>query len=664
MIAGIFLLATVASGYGLEAGVTPIEKVTQMMQEMVAKGKQEKHDEQVRFSAFKQFCVDTTDQKQDAIQNAADEIEQLTADITKAQADQSRLSEEIAVLDTNIGQWEADKAAAAADRAAEKAAYDELHADYSESIDALGRAVMTLSKQTGDTKQGTSLLQKVSTLARLPAQAKKTILAFLDTSAAGPLDVSAPEANAYEFQSGGIVEMLEKLEDKFKKELDGYVKEEMNSKHAHQMLDQELHDQIEEANRQREEKTKVKAQRASDEATAKGDKATTQEAKAADEKYLKDLIIECGEKSRSFEQRQMLRAEEIEAVGKAIDIIQSPDVAGSGSKHLPSLLQMKTKTSMVLLRSSTAPLRKAVSFLAAKAKSTKSHLLALMATKAQDSPFDKVKKMIKDMIVKLMEEANSESEHKGWCDTEMSVNGQTRETKSDTVSTLTADSDELNAKITKLGTEIAELSNAVAELDQAVSEATALRQEEKAKNEATIVDAQAAQVAVAKALTVLKEFYAKADEATALVQGAADDAPETFDEPYTGMGGSAGGVVGMIEVIESDFARLEADTSTAESEAQAEFEKFSDDSAQDKAVKNMDTENKSKDKTSAESDLNDTKKDLLSTQTELDAALAYYEKLKPSCVDAGLSYEDRVRGREEEIQSLQEALQILSGEAI
>ena len=70
----------------------------------------------------------------------------------------------------------------------------------------------------------------------------------------------------------------------------------------------------------------------------------------------------------------------------------------------------------------------------------------------------------------------------------------------------------------------------------------------------------------------------------------------------------------------------------------------------------MDLENKGKDKTTAESDLVTTKSDLDATQKELDAALAYYEKLKPSCVDAGLSYEERVKMREEEIQSLQEAL--------
>jgi len=81
-------------------------------------------------------------------------------------------------------------------------------------------------------------------------------------------------------------------------------------------------------------------------------------------------------------------------------------------------------------------------------------------------------------------------------------------------------------------------------------------------------------------------------------------------------------------------------------------------------VKQTDLEHKEKTKTEKESELNDTTKDLTATQAELDAALAYYEKLKPSCVDAGLSYEERVKQREEEIESLKEALRILEGEEI
>merc|ERR1719247_419515 len=432
----------------------------------------------------------------------------------------------------------------------------------------------------------------------------------------------------------------------------------MTAKFNYQSLYNELVNNIDEATASSELKTK-----------AKGDLAVEEKDKAADESYLSDLISECDAKSKDYENRQMLRMEELEAIGKAIEIIQSPDVMGTGEKHLPQFIQLKASTkSMSLLRSNAdGPIRqKLISFLSSKAKETKSKLLLMLATKAASGgPFDKVKKMIKDLIVKLMEEATEESEHKGWCDTELGTNKQTREDKADAVSTLTAEAEELEAKISKLSEEMAELSDDIAAIDKAVAEATAIRMKEKEKNTVTIEEAKVAQTAVAKAITVLEDFYAKSAEATSLVQqDPASDAPATFDKPYTGMGGASGGIIGMLQVIESDFARLETETSAAESAAEEEFTKFTDDSAQDKAVKNMDLENKGKDKTGAESDLVTTKSDLEATQKELDAALAYYEKLKPSCVDAGLSYEDRVRMREEEIQSLQEALQILSGKDI
>merc|ERR1719401_173575 len=89
--------------------------------------------------------------------------------------------------------------------------------------------------------------------------------------------------------------------------------------------------------------------------------------------------------------------------------------------------------------------------------------------------------MIKDLIVRLMEEANEEAEHKGWCDTELSTNEQTRKEKTEAVETLHAEIDELEASIQKLTQDIQELTEAVAALDAAMAKATKLRLAEKAK---------------------------------------------------------------------------------------------------------------------------------------------------------------------------------------
>merc|ERR1712228_855968 len=141
-----------------------------------------------------------------------------------------------------------------------------------------------------------------------------------------------------------------------------------------------------------------------------------------------------------------------------------------------------------------------VSYLSEQGQKLNSRVLSALAEHAQDDPFRKVKKMIKDLITRLMEEANEEAEHKGWCDTELSTNEQTRKEKTEAVETLHAEIDELEASIQKLTQDIQELTEAVAALDAAMAKATKLRLAEKAKNEQTMEDAKEAQTAVAQAL--------------------------------------------------------------------------------------------------------------------------------------------------------------------
>merc|ERR1712186_126863 len=115
---------------------------------------------------------------------------------------------------------------------------------------------------------------------------------------------------------------------------------------------------------------------------------------------------------------------------------------------------------------------------------------------------------------------------------------------------------------------------------------------------------------------------------------------------------------------ESDFARLEAETKAAEATAQKNYDSFMTDSKVDKAAKVKDIEHKEAKKQDESQALTVKGEDLTGTQKELDAALAYFDKLKPSCVNAGVSYDDRVSRRQQEIESLQEALRILNGEDI
>merc|ERR1712139_660655 len=197
-----------------------------------------------------------------------------------------------------------------------------------------------------------------------------------------------------------------------------------------------------------------------------GDVADTTSTRDEDQKYVDDLVGTCEQKASDFESRQQLRAEELEAIAKAIEIVSSGAVAGNAEKHLPSLLQSSSFAQ----------------FLQGRATELNSRVLAALAVRATEDPFTKIKKMIKDMIVKLMEEANEEAEQKGFCDQELSTNEQTRKEKTDAVETLHAEIDQLEASISKLTEDITGLTKAVADLDAAMAKATELRQAEKEEN--------------------------------------------------------------------------------------------------------------------------------------------------------------------------------------
>jgi len=660
----LLMLVAPAQAASSESTVTPIEKVIELMTDMVAKGKKEKHEEQVQYSAYKQFCDDTTVEKKTAISEANDLIAVLKADIQKYGADIEKLGSEIKEHEEDVASMTSDVKAATEVRETERTEYEATHKDYSESIDALERAIAVLSKENYDRKQAAfTQVSAVQKLNLIPPEAKKAIQSFLAQDESEDLAVSAPEANAYEFQSAGIIELLQKFLDKFVDERTALEKAEANARHAFGMLKSDLEGQIEQDTAAKNEKTETKATKTENKAKAEADLADTIATRDDDQKYLDDLVATCAQKASDFASRQTLRTEEIAAIEKAIEIISSGAVAGAGEKHLPGLVQKATALTQLRADGRSPTQTRVAAYLQAQARQLHSRILSTVAARVEADPFKKVKKMIKDLITKLLEEANEEAAHKGWCDAELGTNEVTRKEKTEAVEALTAEIDELEASISKLTEEIGELTTAVAELDAAVAKATKMREEEKAKNADTIKDAQEAQKAVAQALKVLNDFYEKAGEATALAQQQ-PTAPAIFDAPYKGMQGAAGGVVGMVEVIQSDFERLEADTKAGETAAQAEYDKFMTDSEVDKAQKTTDIEHKTKKKQNAEQTKGEKTNDLKGTQEELDAALAYYEKLKPSCVDAGISYDDRVARREEEIQSLKEALKILSGEDI
>merc|ERR1719387_1004092 len=211
---------------------------------------------------------------------------------------------------------------------------------------------MVLNKKTADKPAASAVLLQLAESDKLPAQAKSMVAAFIGVMGKdfmgemGPgMDYAAPEANAYEFQSGGIIDMLKKLKDDFRTKLADCQKEEMNSKHAYDMVVQDLVDSIENSEQSIEEKKVTKARKEEKAAADKKELASTITMKKEDEKTLSDMQVECKEKLLSFDEKQKLRTEEIEAIQQATKILKSGDVPGAALAQGASFGQLRSSAS-------------------------------------------------------------------------------------------------------------------------------------------------------------------------------------------------------------------------------------------------------------------------------------------------------------------------------
>jgi hypothetical protein len=321
-------------------------------------------------------------------------------------------------------------------------------------------------------------------------------------------------------------------------------------------------------------KSKTKTQAKSKQASADlaAELQDTSVTRNDDANYLADIVAKCQSKTAESKSRQQLRVEEVESLTKVIEIISSSAVAGAAEANLPkaAALQLRAQPSTALAqlraRMASRPadndkLKAVVALFLEASTRLGSHVLSALAVRAQEDPFAKVKQLIQGLIDQLMQQAAEEADHKGWCDTELATNERTRTTKSEEIETLTAEVDKLNADIAILKKDIAELSKALAQLNADMAKETQLRKTEKAQNERTLQESRDAQSAVSEAMSLLQTFYAKANDATVFAQSnrrvGLKQEPPIFDAAYKGLQDKTDGVLGMMEVIRSDFARLE-----------------------------------------------------------------------------------------------------------
>merc|ERR1719181_2298463 len=265
---------------------------------------------------------------------------------------------------------------------------------------------------------------------------------------------------------------------------------------------------------------------------------------------------------------------------------------------------------------------------------------------AGSDPFAKVKSMISQMIEKLEKDGAAAASHKEYCDKELSESNAKKADQEADIEKLTTKLDQMSSRSAELKAQVAELQKELASLASSQAEMDKMRQEEKATFEKDSAETKQGLDGVKMALKVLKDYYAKSDKG------------------HSSADGAASGIVGILEVVESDFSKSLAEMTSIEENSAATYEADTQENTLDKTMMEKDVEHKTAEAASLDKSVSEVSADRSSVQAELDAVVEYLGKLEDMCVAKAEPYEETKRRREEEIAGLKEALEILSGEAV
>merc|ERR1719408_309776 len=194
--------------------------------------------------------------------------------------------------------------------------------------------------------------------------------------------------------------------------------------------------------------------------------------------------------------------------------------------------------------------------------------------------------------------------------------------------------------------EVAGLQKQLAQLASSQAEMDKIRADEKALYTKNHAEMKQGVEGVQKALKVLRDYYSSEGKS------------------HSSADGAGSGIIGMLEVVESDFTKGLAEMEATESMAASEYERVSKENELSRTMKQQDVKYKSKEAAGLAKSASETSSDRDGTQTELDAVMEYLGKLDKMCVAKAEPYAEKVARRESEIAGLKEALSILEGETV
>jgi len=417
-----------------------------------------------------------------------------------------------------------------------------------------------------------------------------------------------------------IIEILRNMEEATTKDRNDGMSDEQEGAHAFDMLSMSLNEELESENDLKSSK-QAEISASEEQSSQKSQELmTAKKVLEETEVYLANIQAEFKAKTAEHKANLEGRSDTVTAIQEAVQILTSARAMAvfSGGQLAASVAKL------ILVEPKVDA---AVDFVQVESAAT------------QHGPFDKVKTMVSGMIGKLQKEANEAADHHAFCEEEMGKTQKSMAEKNKEVAKLTGRLEAREASIEEMTTRKADCEREMTEMQQAVASATDMRIEERAAAMKAISEYKDGGTILSSAMQVLSEVFA--EKATTGNQ-----------------------IIGILEVAVSDFAKLKLEAESQESAAEADFKKLNSEAKVRQAALKTELEGLTRMSLATQSDVQHMLRELESVKAEVTAVTEYWEQLKPQCTVKIPTHEERQERRANQIEGLNNALGVLSGNAV
>jgi len=681
----------------LQNGMNPIRRVVNLLQGMQKKVTAEGEAEAELYAKFMCYCKTGTEDLEASIAAAEAKGPALASAIEAAEGKLAQAKEDL--KSAKVGREEAKKAAAEAEaiRAKEAAAFASYKAEADTNVAAMEKAIAALEKGMSGSFLQTTAAQAILKL----AQSSSDILVDADRQ---ELVSFLSGSSEYAPSSGEIVGILKQMHETMSKDLSEANATEEAAVKAHAGLIAAKAKEVEALSATIEAKTTQIGEIGLDIVEMKeelGDAGATLE---ADKKFLAELKTSCGTKTAEWEERKKTRAEELVALGDTIKILNDDDALDLFKQTLPSpgasLLQVQV-SARALRTSALHEVRLALQKANHRDRAGLQMLVLAMSGKKAlgRGGFDKVIKMVDELVDVLMKEQQDDDDKKEYCAEQFDTADDQKKTLQRSISDEESAIEAAKEAIATLTDDIAALGKGIKALDKSVAEATEQRRSENAEYKELLSADTAAKELLKFAKNRLQRFYnPKLHKAAPKQELSAEgriEASMTGTEPPTAAPGGIAGtgisfaqvaakkdapapppetwgayskkseesaaVLQMIDLLVSDLDKELTEAEVEEKEAQKDYEAMMEESREKRATDTKSLTDKEGAKADTESQLQARKDALSGASKELMAVEKYIASLHAECDWLVQYYSVRKEARTDEIDSLKKAKAVLSG---